>query len=467
MGVILCIGAFYLSTIRDGHNPGGDFAQYILHAENIVQGKNYQDTGYIYNPHYPQLGPKAYPPVYPLVLAPVIQVFGIHLKAMKIENIGFFLVSLFVLYFILKKNIPFLHALAAVGIVGMNPFFWNFKDDVVSDILFLLLILISLVFVDRTYRKNNTSKSLYIRALFCGGLLYLCCGTRTAGIAMLPSFLIVDWIASKKPSLFFMGSIAVFCVCMVIQNLLISGGGSYLDQFRWLTPRVVFHNVLIYTDSMIKLWDNGMSGWTWLRYIVFVLLLLPAAAGYAGRLKTISIHEVFPLFYLVVIVLWPTPQGARFMIPVIPFFLYYAFLGFQNIRQPNLQRWLFVVLTVLIAFSYIGKYRTLDFGPLRTGIHQKGMPELSRYVRDQTRASDVFIFEEPRIFAFCTGRHASGYFGPVRDELVWGYMEQIHADYFVLGESDPAFIKEFIARSKDRFDAVYRNDHFVVYRILP
>ena len=57
--VILSLCLFYFLTIRDGHNWGGDFSMYIHHAKNIVDGTKYQDTGYIYNPSYPSLSPKA------------------------------------------------------------------------------------------------------------------------------------------------------------------------------------------------------------------------------------------------------------------------------------------------------------------------------------------------------------------------------------------------------------------------
>jgi len=59
----LFIGFIYITTIREGHNWGGDFSMYIHHAKNIAEGKSYQDTGYLYNPLNPSIGPKTYPPV--------------------------------------------------------------------------------------------------------------------------------------------------------------------------------------------------------------------------------------------------------------------------------------------------------------------------------------------------------------------------------------------------------------------
>ena len=50
---VLFIVIAQVLTVREGHNWGGDFAQYILHARNIVEGRPYAQTGYIYNPSNP------------------------------------------------------------------------------------------------------------------------------------------------------------------------------------------------------------------------------------------------------------------------------------------------------------------------------------------------------------------------------------------------------------------------------
>ena len=72
---VLLAGVFYMLTIRDGHDWGDDFSMYIRHAENIAQGLPYAQSGYIYNPYNPSIGPRMYPPGFPLLLAPVARLF--------------------------------------------------------------------------------------------------------------------------------------------------------------------------------------------------------------------------------------------------------------------------------------------------------------------------------------------------------------------------------------------------------
>ncbi len=41
---ILLFFILNVSTIKDGHNWGGDFSQYITHAKNIAEGENYSKS---------------------------------------------------------------------------------------------------------------------------------------------------------------------------------------------------------------------------------------------------------------------------------------------------------------------------------------------------------------------------------------------------------------------------------------
>ncbi len=115
--LILIVGLFYFLTVREGFSYiwGGDFSLYILHAKNISEGKPYEHTGYIYNPSYPYLSPKTYPPVFPLLLTPVYMIFGLDFQAMKTIPIITFLLSLFFIYLNFKDKLPFYSVLSMLA----------------------------------------------------------------------------------------------------------------------------------------------------------------------------------------------------------------------------------------------------------------------------------------------------------------------------------------------------------------
>ncbi len=55
----------------------GDHAQYLLHAQALADGRPYVDTGYLFHQDAWPIGPRAYPPGLPLVLAPLVALGGV------------------------------------------------------------------------------------------------------------------------------------------------------------------------------------------------------------------------------------------------------------------------------------------------------------------------------------------------------------------------------------------------------
>src|SRR5258708_16035812 len=130
--LVVLIGAFYLSTIRLGESEsmGDDFAMYIHEAKNIALGVDYHQTGYIYEKEYAELGPKAYPPVFPLLLAGVYKAFGLNLTAMKIEVILLFLSALLAVALTFRDELSTNPGPPLVAMCRCNPDFWYFKDNI-------------------------------------------------------------------------------------------------------------------------------------------------------------------------------------------------------------------------------------------------------------------------------------------------------------------------------------------------
>jgi hypothetical protein len=464
--LILAVGIFYAATLRRGHNPGGDFAQYILHARNLVQGKAYAETGYIYNPHFPGLGPRSYPPVLPIMLAPIYAKFGLNLVPMKMLMIFFFMLFLAACTAWIRRSLSMIHAVPVLLLTGLHPFFWNFKDDVASDIPFLFFVFLFFWFVDRrTSRRSRKKEDWIFDAPVCGLIMALAFGTRTIGLALPAVLLLNEWSRLRKIGPFAAVSCAVFLVFTVILGLVFPGGNSYLDQFRGLTAQVVLHNTMLYGDAMIKFWDNGSAAWSFLRYPVFLAFLLPACFGFFRRMKKPGPAEWFPVVYLPMVLLWPTPQGARFLMPLLPLFLFWAFVGLGLIRGKIFRRAAFGFLLASAALTYSFKYGTLNFGPIPGGIADEKRLDCYAFVRTATPESGVFICDEPRILALLTKRKASCYFVPDSDAVFWNYASRIKAGFLVQGPDNPRFIRDIIDRHKSGLTPVYDREGFAVYQI--
>lgn len=463
---LLAIGAFYVSTLRAGHYWGGDFSQYIHHARNIALGRPYGDTGYIFNPFAPEIGPPTYPPVFPLLLAPIYYWFGLNLAAMKLALVVVFLLSLLLIFQTFSSSLPPLWSLIVVAIVGFNPFFWEFKDQILSDMPFLLTVYLFLFLLSRAHSSESVSPRLH-HGLVIGISLYLAYGTRSLGIALLPCLFVWALHRCRRAPRLGILAAAVFLGLGFLQTMLIHSDSGYLLQFR-PTVATILRNLVTYPKSLATLWDNGYSHP--LQALVLGALSLLALLGYVGTLRRRpSPPEAFPLAYGSILLLWPSNQGIRFLIPLIPLYIFYTLIGVRMIGRKWFRRPvpLLVVMGAIVT-TYAARYTTEQYGPLTEGVSKTESVELFGFVRSHTSENDVFIFAKPRVLSLFTGRKASGYHADKNDGAILHYFAAIHATYLVVSglfASDTVFLRPFVSRNRHRLSLVFKNPDFEVYRL--
>ncbi len=470
------IGVFYVATIRDGHTWGDDWSMYVAHARNIATGAPYAETGYIYNPHNPEVGPRVYPPGFPVALAPIVKLFGMELRPMKILVVAFFIGSLLLIPPLVRDVLPSPHAEALALVVGLNPFFWDFKDQILSDVPFLFFALLSLLLFRQTVAEEDSGAVLRRRVTLamCAGLAaYAAYATRVPGVVLVAAFVAHDLVRYGRPRAATAVAASVFALLATAQYAVGFRNGSYLDQGAG-SLAVMLDHVPQYLRSLAVLWDNGYSDAT--RKIVFLGVAALAAIGYlqAARPRP-GVLELFPLLYIAVILVWRSFQDTRFLIPVIPLFAYYAILGARALDDVVHRRWgwrhlvslPFLVVTLV---TYAARYSTVPFGPIDSGVERPQSTELFSFVRQQTGPGDVVLFAKPRALALYTGRRASAPFNASDPCALWTYMREIGATYVVTGRSDRYFeaarLAAFVERYRDSFREVMRNREFAVLRVV-
>src|SRR5215216_4627191 len=77
--LLACI-PFYFINIVDYTGWGDDFARYLEEARNIAEGRPYHYSTWIYDERNTVYAPPAYPVGYPLMLAPLVKIWGIQLR---------------------------------------------------------------------------------------------------------------------------------------------------------------------------------------------------------------------------------------------------------------------------------------------------------------------------------------------------------------------------------------------------
>ena len=331
--LLAAIGLFFVLTIRPGLNWDGDNSMYIHHAKNIVEKIAYNDTGYIVNPSNPGIGPSTYPPVFPMLLASVYWAAGLNFYAMKVMTVVVFIFALFSIYLNFKNELPTVYNLAIIGTIGFNYYFWDFKDQILSDLPFLFFSYFCMYLVPLSLSIDTKRWESYGAAFLAGLFLYLSYGTRSIGIALLPAIVISGFVNDKKIKRQTITIFATFFVLAVVQNLFFhkdGSEGSYIDSF-FLDADTIYSNFFIYLKGFYEYFQNGYSDV--LNKFIFLFLTIFSFFGFIIRSRKFGIHEIFYVVYIAIILIWPENQGKRFLIPLLPLYLFYGFYFLYTVEK--------------------------------------------------------------------------------------------------------------------------------------
>jgi len=465
--LLAAIALFYTATIRPGHVWGDDFAMYVHHAQNIVEGRPYADTGYLFNPHAP-VSPRMYPPVFPLLLVPVYRLFGLDLLPMKLEQVVFFVLTLASVYAFWLRDLGKGYALALVAILGFSPVFWNAKDNVLSDLPFLLFFY-ALALLVRWAPRNQPGWWRW--AISIGLALYLAIATRTAGIALIAGLLLYDVLKFHVITRLTLIALLVWAALLLLQSRFVgSSAGSY-DGHLQPTLQTVGANLISYPRTLAGFWVASTRN-AFSFFVLGIIAGLTLAGVFFQSKRGLTIVEAFVAPYMTMVILWPFSPGIRLVFPLLPWIVFLALTGLRGLGAKFAPRYSSAALCgllLLISVSYVAAYRKADFGPIR---QSNGLPEfnqLCQAVRDRTESGDVLIYYRARALALYTGRTASSYNYRGTEQELRQYARNIHATYLITTnafDGDHGFLERYVGHSPSSVQLTYQNANFKLYRIL-
>jgi 4-amino-4-deoxy-L-arabinose transferase-like glycosyltransferase len=467
--LLLTIAAFHAATIRPGHIWADDFAMYIHHAQNIVDGQPYAQTGYLFTPTAP-VGPRMYPPVFPLLLAPVVRFFGVNLIPMKFEQVLFFVLALAVICLYWQHDLGREYTIALAAILGFSPHFWAAKDNVLSDLPFLLFFYVAAVLVQRAPRDGPAQ---WPWAILIGIALYLAIGTRTAGIALLGGLVLYDLLKYRAITRITVVALSTCAALLLLQSHFIgSEFGSYNGTFHATLGTVGAHLISSYPRTLAGFWVASTQ--TALSFFPLGAVALLTLAGLFYQYKRgLTIVEAFLVPYAAMLILWPFSPGIRLVFPVIPWIVFLALTGLRGLTEKFAPRHVSTAVCaflLLISVPFVTAYRHMDFGLIR---QSTGLPEfnqLCQAVHERTRSQDVLIYFRARALALYTSRTASAYSCQGTDKELWQYARNVHATYLITTnafDEDHGFLARCAETHSLTLELAYQNANFKLYRIVP
>jgi 4-amino-4-deoxy-L-arabinose transferase-like glycosyltransferase len=394
LGVIINIW-----TLKDGHNWGDDFAQYIIQAQNIIEGKPYAQGVMLDNPTSSQPG-------FPLLISPLIKLFGLNFKILKSLNIFFWYLSIILLYPVFRKVGGRRFAVSVSLLLAFSSFIFLFKQNILTDIPFFFFICLSLYFSEKNENKNFAlfllamSASLWIRSagaiLFVAAFLYFIIVKRKINHA----FLILLVLILNVTVLFWIGGINLGTLGQISQNpiqLLMSAAANFATVFRAvfyvICPEVPVFPLVSKTIDVMLIWGS--------------FLIYSAMIWFVGRAlwnRSLSFIAFFSFLYLTLAILWsgvtmPHQWFSRYTLPLLPFFFISSFYMVSKYRLKLLARMIFLFV-LLFNILNIGLNWTFN----DDNIKQSDNAEMLSWIKNNVHSNERFMFWKPRAVALMTKR---------------------------------------------------------------
>ena len=398
-GLILMSAVLGLASLDSYHPWGGDFAQYLAQTQAMLEGRQAQvaeDLRFITEESGPVIGPRWYPPGFPLLLLPVFALAGPDLWLLKLPGWLCWLLTLWQMYrWLGRLELGPWGPVAGLALLAWNSVFLGFLNLILSDIPFLLLVVVSL----RRMGEGGEKELGPGAYLLTGFLMGLACWLRTAGMVLGGAWLLT-LLLQPGPRRRWLVLLAMAGMWGLQRAISPDGGTAYLGYLREISLESLLAQVRAYGQVPAL-----FMGWP---------LALLAYAGLAGILgwgmrrvhRSWPVLSWFGLGYAAMLLLWPFYDGLRFVFPLVPLGLIWGLVGWADLmRRWPAWRWGPVWLGALLLLGKSGHdlWEQHRYPPERQ-VGQAGAEALFAHIRTATPPETVVYGSAPRVVYFFTGR---------------------------------------------------------------
>jgi hypothetical protein len=473
--LVVIVISFYLgaSMLRRGHEWGDDFASYIMQAQSIWNGRTsefVQRNSFTIFESSIQIGPVAYPWGYPLILTPAYALKGVHPLALKLPGLFFYSGFLVCLYLLIKTRLTQTDSLILICLFAFNPLLLGFLDQILSDIPFLFFSTLALVLMTGTHERSLFEDIALGFSIACAFFI------RATGILLLGSFALVEVVTASRygrshegfnkhvSDVVIVGS--TFGLLWLLYALWFPGGGeSYFAQYREFKISSAISSINAYFQ-VFSLFFGEHGFWKVLNYILFVFFLI----GAWKRRREDLVLVIFFLMWMLLLITWPFWQGPRFIFPLLPIFIYFAFQGMKFVlgklpgTYARIGQWTFygfwsLIVIVFLFNSTVNAYVNLKNGRGINGPFDPYSQEVYRYIKEKTPANSIVVFFKPRVMRLMTNHNSL--MSMECDRILKG-------DYLVLSKkvgNNQQIPPEEIDTCHLPLEEVLTNNRFIIYKI--
>jgi hypothetical protein len=273
-----------------------------------------------------------------------------------------------------------------------------------SDLWFLVTVYLFFYFLYTT-EFSKPSK------IFLTGIsLILASITRVNGFILIGSWWIYLWSneedkKSKIKDLFV--SLPFVLIVLYFKKLDSQYESNHFDLLSTINISTILDNLFLYCNQIgqFVLYHLGFLPLTGKLFGIVLFFYFGYALKSIERLKLFAPILIWVLTNFVLIVVWPIPQGTRYLLPIIPFIIWIAVVGFndwiQNQKINKVISFSFIVLLLIQSLASIGFYRFAINTNKVIGVSQA---DIYQHIENLVADDDIIAFDKPRWLHLVTNK---------------------------------------------------------------
>jgi hypothetical protein len=495
-----------------------DYAAYVANARAIAHGTLYGMPGYLINNDYAggaDTGQAAYPPGLPLLVAPLVLLFGgdgpfganLHGLLTAISGLNTVLLALAggVFATLITRLAGSASGVAGGLLLGCSPLLLDQGAlRTPSEPAFLLFLVLALLWDDKIARRAHRASPALAAAL-AGALTAATALVRIVAGILLPAASLAMLLRQRRLTSANVITCAV-ALLVLASGFAVMGQGYLASNAAILTSggrpgaATVWHNFVDLPGNLSVLWDFGWRapgshaiGWVHrLTQAGSLIIFAAAAIGYWVRLRRgPGAAELFLIGETLLMLGLPAlQQSPRYYAPMSLLLILYAWVAcaLPARRGPRTAARVTVAgIFLLCVAANLPATLAAHEDAVRFAMTTPQADAAIDWIKANTPAGAVLLTHRPRSFVLFTGRGASDFTSSRADGAFFALARRTGAKYFVVSTDGAQSRAAAVSRGSGMDDTelnlaldgwlaafaddtaglklVYRNDRFRIYSI--
>jgi hypothetical protein len=479
---LLCMLPLFFLNLNSTHNWGDDFAQYIHQAQYFANDSAYQHWHFEANPLDHEYAPPSYPNGFPLLMSPIMAIWGFSVKPILILITTLLLAWLWVIFKFLQRHTNSTIALCITMLCAYHHYIVDFKQFILSDIPCALFC--SIYLYQRT--KEQTSKQSIVLASVALGMAFV---IRSQAIVFLGAeglFFLSQWLKQKRtfefvPALKNMVYVIIACLLFYFLSNFVGPRNThsalaFYKQLYTQTEHSWSYIVLNNIEYLGTLLPSFFSGWAFdphlqIAYtIIGTALLGVSLLGFYRSWRATVLDWGFICMLLLVLVT-PVHQGLRYLFPMWLPMLYYQLRGFQQLKKSFSFSFLNKKTAIITCVLFIVmQYDTIEGATHNNDMgwspYAKNDQQALQFIKTTVPDSSLILFSKPRALSLYTGKRTC--LLAEKSTLTENYTYfKTNNTYYVLvrKELTSNFYTNYINQYRGHIDSIQINNFFTLYHL--